>query len=406
MLTSGPASIPLPPSSPTFGRDRRGTLTKPGTARAVGRSGFRAKAAKTAAARSATFTTPGRGIPRLPRTLRYDPVVTTRRRGNKSGRAPEAPRSRPRAGSAREDSTIARHAASPEAVTQATGRLHVPASTTGGNLGAERLEQLRELLPEAFLEGVLDPLALRNAVGGSRDADERYQLRWVGKEDAIFRVHLASVGTLAPMASESIDFEETQNVFIEGENLEVLKLLYRLYYARVRIVYVDPPYNTEKDRMYVDDYAAPLSSYLQKIGQKSADGTLLTSNPETSGRLHSAWLTMLYPRLVMARQLLVDDGVLLVSCNDKEQAQLKLLRNEIFGEDNWVSTFVWHNEGNIDNQSKIKTNHEFIRVRTNQSKNEQVSADLRRRDRRTLHIDQRCRDRKWMKFQESSPALY
>ena len=139
------------------------------------------------------------------------------------------------------------------------------------------------------------------------------------------------------LPEESVNFDTTQNLFIEGDNLEVLKLLYKPYFGRVKMIYIDPPYNTGNDFIYPDNFADPLDTYLQLTGQKDAEGNLLTTNPETSGRYHSAWLTMMYPRLFLARQLLREDGVIFVSIDDHEVHNLRMLMNEIFGEENFVA---------------------------------------------------------------------
>ena len=150
-----------------------------------------------------------------------------------------------------------------------------------------------------------------------------------------------SAGTLVPCPEESINFETTGNVFIEGDNLEVLKLLFKPYFGRVKLIYIDPPYNTGQDFVYPDNYADPLKTYLQLTGQVDAEGNLLTSNPETSGRYHSAWLSMMYPRLFLARQLLQEDGLICISIDDHEVHHLRILMNEVFGEENFIATVIW-----------------------------------------------------------------
>jgi len=241
------------------------------------------------------------------------------------------------------------------------GRASDQPAGTSADLVAERTQQLHALLPEAFTEGRVDFDRLRAALGDVVDGrPERYSFTWAGKRDAIRLLQTPSRATLAPCREESVNFDTTQHLFIEGDNLEVLKLLYKPYAGRVKMIYIDPPYNTGKDFIYPDDFADPLDTYLQLTGQNDAAGNLLTSNPETSGRYHSVWLSMMYPRLFMARQLLTSDGVLFVSISDREFHNLRMILNEIFGEENFLATFVWVNEGNIDNQSKIKTNHEYI----------------------------------------------
>jgi adenine-specific DNA-methyltransferase len=159
---------------------------------------------------------------------------------------------------------------------------------------------------------------------------ERYSFTWAGKRDAIRLLQAPSRATLVPCPEESVNWDTTRHVFIEGENLEVLKLLYKSYAGRVKMIYIDPPYNTGADFIYPDDFADPLDSYLRVTGQKAENGDLLTSNPETSGRYHSAWLSMMYPRLFLARQFLRDDGLIFVSIDDNEVANLRMLMNDVF----------------------------------------------------------------------------
>jgi adenine-specific DNA-methyltransferase len=219
-------------------------------------------------------------------------------------------------------------------------REHV--APTSADIQANRIEQLRAVLPEVFTEGKLDFSKLREALGELPDErGERYTFSWAGRRDAQRLIQEQSRGTLFPAPNQSLDWDSTQNVFIEGENLEVLKLLYRAYYGRVKLIYIDPPYNTGNDFVYPDNYGDPLDTYLKLTGQKNGNGNLLTSNPETNGRHHSRWLSMMYPRLFVARQLLREDGVIFISIDDGEVANLKSLMNEIFGEENFVAHIVW-----------------------------------------------------------------
>jgi adenine-specific DNA-methyltransferase len=206
---------------------------------------------------------------------------------------------------------------------------------------ADRLDALRILIPEAFAEGGIDFDKLRAALGGDLDnSPERYTFTWAGKREAIQLLQEPSRATLAPALDESVEFDTTQHVFIEGENLETLKLLRKAYAGQVKMIYIDPPYNTGNDFIYPDDFSDPLGRYLEVTGQTDAVGNMLTSNPETSGRYHSAWLSMMYPRLFLARQLLREDGVIFVSIDDHEVHNLRLLMNEIIGEENFVAAFV------------------------------------------------------------------
>jgi len=229
------------------------------------------------------------------------------------------------------------------------------------NMSVEQIEQLKRVFPHVFTEEKIDWDKLRETFGKAVDErPERYSFNWAGKRDAIQVLQMPTRSTLVPDRDESVNFDTTQNIFIEGDNLEALKLLYKGYFGRVKMIYIDPPYNTGSDFIYPDNYSDPLDSYLKITCQKDSAGNLLTSNPETSGRFHSAWLSMMYPRVFVARQLLSDDGVILVSIDDRELFNLRILLNEIFGEENYLTTFVWVNEGNIDNQSRFKRNHEYI----------------------------------------------
>jgi adenine-specific DNA-methyltransferase len=216
-----------------------------------------------------------------------------------------------------------------------------PITLESADPNAERLAQLQQLFPEAFTEGRVNFDKLRATLGDLiDDSPERYTFTWAGKRDAIRLFQTPTRATLVPCREESVNFNSAQHIFIEGENLEVLKLLYKPYFGRVKMIYIDPPYNTGNDFIYPDDYADPLATYLQLTGQQDAEGNLLTSNPETSGRYHSAWLSMMYPRLFLARQLLREDGVIFVSIDDHEVHNLRLLMNEVFGEENFIAQIV------------------------------------------------------------------
>jgi adenine-specific DNA-methyltransferase len=213
---------------------------------------------------------------------------------------------------------------------------------TSGDVLEAQVARLRELFPEVFVEGKIDFDKLKITLGAAAESGPgRFHFSWAGKDDAVSLLQTPSAGTLVPCAEESINFEATGNVFIEGDNLEVLKLLFKPYFGRVKLIYIDPPYNTGQDFVYPDNYADPLKTYLQLTGQVDAEGNLLTSNPETSGRYHSAWLSMMYPRLFLARQLLKEDGLICVSIDDHEVYHLRMLMNEIFGEENFITTIIW-----------------------------------------------------------------
>ncbi|MGX9901640.1 site-specific DNA-methyltransferase [Arthrobacter sp. SA17] len=189
---------------------------------------------------------------------------------------------------------------------------------------------------------------------------ERYQLDWPGKRDALFAANAPIAKTLRPVRKESVDFDITQNLFIEGDNLEALKLLQESYLGKVKLIYIDPPYNTGNDFVYNDDFAQTSDEYLKNSGQIDARGNRLVANTESNGRFHSDWLSMMLPRIKLARNLLTQDGVLLISINDVEVGNLKRLCEEVFGDANFITQFIWHNEGNVDQQSKVKGVHEYV----------------------------------------------
>jgi adenine-specific DNA-methyltransferase len=194
---------------------------------------------------------------------------------------------------------------------------------------------------------------------------ERYGFTWSGKRNATLLLQTPSYATLTPAEDESVNFESTQNLFIEGDNLEVLKLLYKSYSGRVKMIYIDPPYNTGNDFVYSDDFADPLERYLEVTGQKDTNGNLLTSNPDTSGRYHSAWLSMMYPRLYLARQLLKEDGAIFISIDDHEIANLRSIMNEVFGEENFVATIIWQKIFSPKNSARhFSEDHDYILVYT------------------------------------------
>jgi len=237
-----------------------------------------------------------------------------------------------------------------------------PVGSASAALAEDQLARLREIFPECFTEGRVDFDKLRQTLGEEIDSrPERYSFTWAGKRDAILLLQTPSRATLIPCPKESVNFKETGNLFIEGDNLEVLKLLYKPYFGRVKMIYIDPPYNTGNDFIYPDNFADPLDTYLRLTGQKEANGNLLTSNPETSGRYHSTWLSMMYPRLFLARQFLREDGAIFVSIDDHEVQNLRLVMNEIFGEENFVATIIWQKVFGPKNTARhFSEDHDFI----------------------------------------------
>ncbi len=235
---------------------------------------------------------------------------------------------------------------------------------TTSSITEEQLTQLRELMPQVFSEGKIDFEKLHAALGDFGDErPERYSFSWAGKRDAIRVLQAPSRATLTPARKESVDFDKTQNIFIEGDNLEALKLLYKPYFGAVKMIYIDPPYNTGNDFVYPDNFADPLDTYLKLTGQKDSEGNLLTSNAETSGRYHSAWLSMMYPRLFLARQLLQDNGAIFVSIDERELPNLRAVCNEVFGEECFVTviTLLCNPKGRSQDKY-FATNHEYIVV--------------------------------------------
>ncbi len=234
---------------------------------------------------------------------------------------------------------------------------------TSPNLVDGRMEALRDLIPQAFTEGRIDFERLRAALGDVvDDSPERYSFSWAGKRDAMRLLQMPTRATLVPAPEESLDWDTTANLFIEGENLETLKLLLRPYYGRVKMVYIDPPYNTGNDFIYPDDYRDPLGAYLQQTGQVAGQGDETHRNRITSGRRHSAWLSMMYPRLWLARQLLRDDGVIFVSIDDNEVHNLRLLMDEVFGEEKLLACAVWKRRQVPDNRNlnQLSVDHEYV----------------------------------------------
>ncbi|MGP9797454.1 site-specific DNA-methyltransferase [Halomonas sp. 86] len=207
---------------------------------------------------------------------------------------------------------------------------------------SENISKLKELFPEAFTEGKVDFDALKEVLGDYIEGrQERYSFTWNGKSKARMLAQTPSTGTLRPCKEESVDWDNTQNLFIEGDNLEVLKLLQKSYHKKVKMIYIDPPYNTGSDFVYKDNFKDNIRNYKEVTSQIDADGRSLSSNPETSGRYHTDWLNMIYPRLKVARSMLSDDGVIFISIDDNEVQNLKAVLNEVYGEENFVGQMVW-----------------------------------------------------------------
>lgn len=223
---------------------------------------------------------------------------------------------------------------------------------------ADNISKLKELFPEVFTEGKVDFDALKEVLGGYIDGrEERYSFTWNGKSKARMLAQTPSTGTLRPCKEESVDWDTTQNLFIEGDNLEVLKLLQKSYHKKVKMIYIDPPYNTGKDFVYKDNFKDNIKNYKEITGQVDGEGRNLSNNPETSGRYHTDWLNMMYPRLKLARNLLRDDGLIFISIDDNEVANLKSMSDEVFGEENFIGIFIINSSPSaIDYGHLAKTN--------------------------------------------------
>jgi adenine-specific DNA-methyltransferase len=207
---------------------------------------------------------------------------------------------------------------------------------TSADLTDALLTQLRDAAPQTFSEGRVDFTKLQAALGEHIETGaERYGLNWAGKREAFRNVQIPSVAALRPQLEESVNWDSTENLIIEGDNLEVLKLLQKPYHAKVKMIYIDPPYNTGNEFIYPDNFREGLDEYLRYTGQLSSDNTATSTNKDTSGRYHSNWLNMMYPRLFLARNLLREDGVIFVSIDDHEEHNLRLLMDEVFGEENF-----------------------------------------------------------------------
>ena len=224
------------------------------------------------------------------------------------------------------------------------------------DLERANLDKLRGVFPECFAEGKLDIDKLLGLCGEYIDNDfEKYRFEWKGKAECLRLAQKRSAGTLRPCPGESVDWEHTRNLYIEGDNLEVLKLLQTAYYRKVKMIYIDPPYNTGNDFVYADDFADPLARYREVTAQTTK------SNPETMGRFHTNWLNMMYPRLRLAANLLRDDGVIFISIDDGEVTNLRRLCDEVFGEENFMAQIIWQKvySPRMDVQG-FSTSHDYI----------------------------------------------
>ena len=216
-------------------------------------------------------------------------------------------------------------------------------------------DKLKSIAPDCFAEGKLDIDKLLTMCGEYITNDfEKYKFEWKGKSECLQLAQRRSTGTLRPYKEESVNFDETQNLYIEGDNLEVLKLLQTAYFRRVKMIYIDPPYNTGNDFVYEDDFADPMARYKEVTQQTTK------SNPETMGRFHTNWLNMMYPRLRLAANLLRDDGVIFISIDDNEVTNLRKVCDEVFGEENFLGIILWKKKTNGNNMGVIPPVHDYI----------------------------------------------
>lgn len=231
------------------------------------------------------------------------------------------------------------------------------------DIAENKRRELLRLFPEIRTEGgKIDFDRLKLALGEMVDVGkERYGMNWPGKADCFRAIQSPSLGTLRPVREESVNFDTTENLIIEGDNLEVLKLLQKSYLGKVKMIYIDPPYNTGNDFIYPDNYSENLQTYLEYTSQMDAEGKKFGTNTEADGRFHSKWLNMMYPRLYLARNLLSDSGVLFASCDDCEIDNMRKVLNDVFGEENFIATVIWHKMDSPKNSAvHFSEDHDYI----------------------------------------------
>ncbi|WP_420914014.1 site-specific DNA-methyltransferase [Bartonella krasnovii] len=235
-------------------------------------------------------------------------------------------------------------------------------NSTSMDIVEQNIKQFKQLFPEVFSEGKIKFDQLQELLGNYIIKDEdHYNFTWHGKRAASRLAQTPSTGTLRPCKQESIDWDTTQNLFIEGDNLEVLKLLQKSYHRQVKMIYIDPPYNTGNDFVYKDDFKDGVQNYLEMTGQLDAEGKRIGTNSNSAGRYHTNWLNMMYPRLKLARNLLCNDGVIFISIDDNEVANLKKLCDEIFGEENFIAQLIWRRRAPSGmSENNVSIDHEYV----------------------------------------------
>ncbi len=233
------------------------------------------------------------------------------------------------------------------------------------DIAEDKRQELLRLFPEIRTEGdKLDFDRLKLALGEAVDVGkERYGMNWPGKADCFKAIQTPTLGTLLPCVGESVNFDTTRNLVLEGDNLEVMKLLQKSYLGKIKMIYIDPPYNTGNDFVYPDDFAESLQTYLKYTGQVDAEGAKFGTNTEADGRFHSKWLNMMYPRLYLARNLLREDGVIFITIDNQEEENLKKLCHEVFGEENFVASIVWQKKVSPANDAQwFSSDHDYVLV--------------------------------------------
>ena len=237
---------------------------------------------------------------------------------------------------------------------------------TSADVLEDNIERLKELFPEVITEGEhgksINVDVLKSLVGDKTvtDAEEKYGLNWHGKRKARQLALTPSTGTLRPCPEASVDWDTTQNLMLEGDNLEVLKLLQKSYAGQVKLIYIDPPYNTGKDFVYADDFQNGIRNYLETTGQLESGSNRISSHSETSGRFHTDWLNMLYPRLKVARNLLKDEGAIFISIDDGEVGNLRAVCDEVFGQENFIVPVIWQKRVTPENRRAFSFEHDYI----------------------------------------------
>jgi adenine-specific DNA-methyltransferase len=228
------------------------------------------------------------------------------------------------------------------------------------DIKSEQVEKLKMIFPEIVADGKINFEQLKATLGEEiEDSKERFGMTWAGKSKCFRIIQDPSTGTLKPSREESVNFDTTENLFIEGDNLEVLKLLQKSYYEKIKMIYIDPPYNTGNDFVYNDKFGQQLNEYLKITGQTNEDGKKISTNTDSSGRFHSNWMNMMYPRLFLARNLLLDSGLIFISIDDNEYANLKQICDEVFGESNFIGDIVWNSTKSVTNTALISVSHTY-----------------------------------------------